>query len=322
MPKASASAAGRQVLESVTTATRPTAGTIPALQPLGVETAGTDPVGGPARTFSMAELVARSATSPATVRYYLTVGLLPPPVRVAANRFLYDERHVEVVRLIRLLRERRGLSLEAIGRVLPELLPDLVGRPAGGLFRADVWREVLEAGKDDSLATRGRLVEVGTTLFSRRGYADVTVDDVCKATDIAKGSFYRYFASKEELFLAVAAAVARQVAKSFSGDAAPGIGPEEAVGVLAAAMSLHLAVVLDLTSLAAQRRPGYATALRSLTSTVGDAVRSTLDSRVVDHEPGTPDEVVARAVFEAVRRVVIADHSAPTGLLDDAARLA
>ncbi len=257
----------------------------------------------------MAELVARSATGAATVRYYLTVGLLPPPVRVAPNRFLYDERHVEVVRLIRLLRERRGLSLEAIGRVLPELLPDLVGRPAGGLFRADMWREVLEAGKDVSSATRERLVDAGTALFSRRGYADVTVDDVCKATDIAKGSFYRYFASKDELFLAVAAAVARQVADAFPRDAVPGIGPRESVGVLAAAMSQHLAVVLDLTSLAAQRRPGYAAALRALTSDIGDAVRSTLEPEVVAREPGAPDEVVARAVFAAVRRVVTADDA-------------
>ncbi len=246
----------------------------------------------------MAELVGRSGTSAATIRFYLTAGLLPPPVRAASNRFLSDERHVEVVRLVRLLRERRGLSLESIGRVLPELLPDLVGRPTGGNFRADMWGEVLARGAGLSSSTRDRLVDEGTTLFSHRGYAEVTVDDVCRATDIAKGSFYRYFGSKEELFLAVAGAVAGRVADAFSCVATgTGLGPEKSVGVLATAMSPHLAVVLDLTSLAAQRRPGYAIALRSLTASVGDAVRAALASDCAD-------EVVARAVFEAVRRVV------------------
>ena len=64
----------------------------------------------------MSELVEQVGVPAATVRYYLAEGLLPPPVKVAANRFLYDERHVEIVRLVRLLHDRRGLPSRRSGR--------------------------------------------------------------------------------------------------------------------------------------------------------------------------------------------------------------
>ena len=57
----------------------------------------------------MSELVERTGVAAATVRYYLAAGVLPPPAKVAANRFLYDERHVELIRLIRVVRARRGI---------------------------------------------------------------------------------------------------------------------------------------------------------------------------------------------------------------------
>jgi AcrR family transcriptional regulator len=163
---------------------------------------------------------------------------------------------------------------------------------------------------------RERLVVIGTSAFSERGYADVTVDDVCRSADIAKGSFYRQFASKEELFLAVAEQVALRSAAEFLGWAdGRSVTAEEAVPALAEAMGAHLVVVLDMTSLATQRRPGYAEALHALTATVCDAVSAVLarpDGRPPSPAPPLPtvdaaNEVVARAVFEGVRRVVSRD---------------
>lgn len=268
-----------------------------------------------ARRFSMSEIVQRTGVPAATVRYYLAEGLLPAPVKAAANRFLYDERHVEVVQLVRLLRERRGLSLETIGRLLPELLPDLVGQPQRGVFRPEMWGEVLTRGRAAAggPSMRDRLVEIGTVAFSGRGYAEVTVDDVCREADIAKGSFYRHFASKEELFLAVSETVARRAADAFLVWASAGsVTPADAVPALADAMAPHLAVVLDLTSLAALRRPEYALALRRLTAAICAAVAPVLfladgtESGCVSStaREAAADEVVARAVFEGVRRVV------------------
>ena len=69
--------------------------------------------------FPMAELVARTGVPAATVRYYVALGIIPAPVRVAPNRFLYDERHVEIVGLVlrsnsAMLKLMRGMGFEVM----------------------------------------------------------------------------------------------------------------------------------------------------------------------------------------------------------------
>jgi AcrR family transcriptional regulator len=280
-----------------------------------------DPVPTVTRLFSMSQVVDRTGVPAATIRYYLAEGLLPPPHKVAANRFLYDDRHVELVRLVRLLRERRGLSLERIGRVLPELLPDLVGNAPTGVFRPEMWSELFAAADPAAAgipSLRSRLITIAMAAFSERGYADVTVDDVCRAADIAKGSFYRQFSSKEELFLSVAGHVAVSSADTFLARACVGERPLDrtaAVALLADVLGAHLPVLLDLTSLAAQGRPGYPEALRALTTQVSDAIAGAFRDAIVTGSgansatwaPDIPEnDVLAQAIFEGVRRVVAA----------------
>ncbi len=47
--------------------------------------------------------------------------------------------------------------------------------------------------------TRRRIVEVATRLFSERGFDAPTVDDIAAAADVAKGTIYNYFDSKEAI---------------------------------------------------------------------------------------------------------------------------
>lgn len=47
-----------------------------------------------------------------------------------------------------------------------------------------------------------RLIEAAISLFWRHGYASVSVDQLCDAAGVKKGSFYHYFAGKEDLALA------------------------------------------------------------------------------------------------------------------------
>lgn len=46
-----------------------------------------------------------------------------------------------------------------------------------------------------------RLIEAAVGLFWRHGYASVSVDQLCEAAGVKKGSFYHYFAGKEDLAL-------------------------------------------------------------------------------------------------------------------------
>ena len=50
---------------------------------------------------SLSELVARTGVPASTIHHYRRSGLIPPPVRLSANRFGYDEGHVEALLRIR-----------------------------------------------------------------------------------------------------------------------------------------------------------------------------------------------------------------------------
>lgn len=251
--------------------------------------------------FPMSELVRRTGVAPATVRYYVSLGVVPPPRRVASNRFLYDDRHVESVRLVRLLRERRHLPLDAIRRMLPELLE----ASGGDVFRPEMWDQLIDVHARSTADTSpaARLLEAGTAAFNRHGYAEVRVDDVCQAARVAKGSFYRHFNSKEELFFAAAVAAAEQAARAFELQAGEEpVSEEEAVELLAAALQPNLALMLDLVALAAQRRPGHGRVLRQVFTLVYRVVRSRLS---LASAPGVAEEVLERALLVGIRRVVV-----------------
>ena len=47
--------------------------------------------------------------------------------------------------------------------------------------------------------TRRRIVQEATRLFSERGFDAPTVDDIAAAADVAKGTIYNYFDSKEAI---------------------------------------------------------------------------------------------------------------------------
>lgn len=52
------------------------------------------------------------------------------------------------------------------------------------------------------LPTRDRLIQAAADLMMRQSYSTVSVEDICKAADVKKGTFYHHFPSKVELALA------------------------------------------------------------------------------------------------------------------------
>jgi AcrR family transcriptional regulator len=161
--------------------------------------------------FTVSELSRQTGVKVPTIHMYLRRGLLPEPIREAGNRFLYDRRHVDVLRLIRLLRERRQLPLDDIARALPSLL----AADDEQAFRPEMWEEVfnrhLEAGPET------RLLAAARELFSLRGYAGVGIEDICRQAGVAKGSFYRHFSSKDDVYLAAARSIPAAVGESMAG---------------------------------------------------------------------------------------------------------
>lgn len=52
---------------------------------------------------------------------------------------------------------------------------------------------------------KGEILDAAESLFARKGYVKTTINDILNMLGIAKGTFYHYFASKEELMEAIVA---------------------------------------------------------------------------------------------------------------------
>jgi AcrR family transcriptional regulator len=50
--------------------------------------------------------------------------------------------------------------------------------------------------------TRSLLLDAAEQVFAEKGFIPATLDDIAKAAGYSKGAIYKYFAAKEELFLA------------------------------------------------------------------------------------------------------------------------
>lgn len=64
--------------------------------------------------------------------------------------------------------------------------------------------------------TRNKLLDAAMHVMRLKGYAATTVDDICRAAELTKGSFFHHFASKEELGIAAAQHFASMAAGVFA----------------------------------------------------------------------------------------------------------
>ncbi|MBD3920476.1 TetR/AcrR family transcriptional regulator [Paenibacillus sp. PR3] len=57
---------------------------------------------------------------------------------------------------------------------------------------------------DKDKVTKQRIVDCARALFSQKGYAATSIQDICKAAGCSKGGVYHHFANKEGLFVYIA----------------------------------------------------------------------------------------------------------------------
>jgi TetR/AcrR family fatty acid metabolism transcriptional regulator len=60
--------------------------------------------------------------------------------------------------------------------------------------------EKLSKRKLRAIKTKNKIVEKALPMIREKGFANVTVEDICLAAGVAKGTFYHYFESKEKVF--------------------------------------------------------------------------------------------------------------------------
>lgn len=206
--------------------------------------ASVDPASALTAEYTLNELVRRGGVAASTVHVYRRLGLLPTPTAGPGHRFIYDERHLRSLRTIRRLRERSHLSLATIGQVLPTLLEV----PLDDLDD-ERWDETVAAVVQQVEPARPprRLLTAAREAFSRHGYDAVSVEEITTGARLAKGSFYRYFDTKEDAFLAAARSIVDVINDGLdtrSGTVSPHEAIEELAELLAPVVPLFLEVVL------------------------------------------------------------------------------
>jgi AcrR family transcriptional regulator len=89
--------------------------------------------------------------------------------------------------------------------------------------------------------TRRQLLDAGGEVFASKGYYAARVDDIVKLANTSHGTFYLYFANKEDLFRALAGEVADQMQTL-----AESLGPLEPGPTGEAALRAWIAKFADL----------------------------------------------------------------------------
>ena len=70
--------------------------------------------------------------------------------------------------------------------------------------------------------TRTRLVDAAEKMFSELGYPDASIVKITEAAGVAQGTFYLYFASKQEIFEEVVLDLNRRVRRAVNAEAEKG----------------------------------------------------------------------------------------------------
>jgi AcrR family transcriptional regulator len=78
-------------------------------------------------------------------------------------------------------------------------------------------------------ATRRQLVDVARQLFTERGYAGTSIEDIIERAGVARGALYHHFPGKDALFAAVYQVVQAEVAAAVVAAALAADDPAQAV---------------------------------------------------------------------------------------------
>lgn len=190
------------------------------------------------------ELSQRSGVTPASIKYYLREGLLPPGEAVHATRAEYSASHLERLELIQALRRIVGLNIEQI-RGLVKMADD--GVPRLDLLAA-VQRVVLDIG-NYTTAIGGEAAEATAAVVRLRGWPDSPSD--------ARNALTAHLELMAGLKIPVSATVLEAYSKAMDDvagiDIAATTAPESTDRLIltaAVGMHMHSQLLLKLLALA------------------------------------------------------------------------
>ncbi|HDP80132.1 MAG TPA: MerR family transcriptional regulator [Spirochaetes bacterium] len=140
----------------------------------------------PANYYKISELSRISSTSIPAIRFYLREGLLPPAIKTGKTTAYYTDDHLNRLRMIKKLQTEQQRTLASIKMEL-DVIPAM---PA-----PDDCTVIASSEK------RNEIVSAATQLFLNKGLGETSIDDIVNRAGIGKGTFYKYFKDKDDVFI-------------------------------------------------------------------------------------------------------------------------
>ncbi len=172
---------------------------------------------GNARTYRMGELERITGMPRHSIHRLLKRGVLPPPIAKTRTSALYDDRHVELLEVIKDLRGGERVPISFLKRLI---------RDKNAPFGASIAER--GAPKDPARVTRTgirrSLKASATRLFVEKGYGSTRIRDITARSGVSIGSFYLHFHDKREIFMEVVDDLIQEITttvKSAAGDEDP-----------------------------------------------------------------------------------------------------
>ena len=163
---------------------------------------------------------------------------------------------------------------------------------------------------DTTQETRSRILEAAVKVFASKGYHDTKVDDIVSQSQTSKGSFYFYFPSKQDIFLALVDTFADLLESRLR----ERLSAEES-GTARVDIALHVCLETfgqyrSLAKITLVQATGLGAAFEEKRQTVNqrfiEIVRENLDAAVAEGSIPTLDtEVVACAWVGALNEIVL-----------------
>lgn len=144
------------------------------------------------RYYKISELSRISSVPIPTIRFYIREGLLAPAIKTGKTVAFFHDAHLERLGRIKKLRKEDGKSIAHIREELG---------------RMPAHEEMPENAVITSSGKRDVIVAAAIALFIKKGLSETSIDDIVNDARIGKGTFYRYFRDKTELFLECADSV-------------------------------------------------------------------------------------------------------------------
>ena len=163
---------------------------------------------------------------------------------------------------------------------------------------------------DSTQETRSRILEAAVNVFASKGYHDTKVDDIVSQSQTSKGSFYFYFPSKQDIFMALVDTFAdllenrlrERLSLEPSGTARVDAALRVCLEIFGQYRSLAKIALVQATGLGA----AFEQKRQAVNQRFIEIVRENLDSAVADGSiPPLDTEIAACAWVGALNEIVL-----------------